>query len=208
MLDFTVLPQFIAVIMLFLLPPGQDMAYMVAVGFQGGRLAAVRAILGIGTGMSVYATGVSLGLGAVVESNPMILDAVRILGAAYLAWLAHQSIKHARSAVHGQTVEASGNWYLKGTVISITNPKIILFYLAVLPQFLGSASNSMAQMFMLGAVNVMSEVLLYGTLGLLAGSLHSKFTNSSKAPIVLNIIAGSVYLLLAIIIVVNLILSR
>lgn len=78
MVDFTVLPGFIAVILLFLLPPGQDMAYMIAVGLQGGRRAALKAILGIGTGMAVYAAAVVLGLGAIVNAYPLVLDAVRV----------------------------------------------------------------------------------------------------------------------------------
>ena len=64
MLDFTVLPAFIGVILVFLAPPGPDMTYMLAVGLQGGRAAAIRAILGIGTGMAAYAGAVAFGLGA------------------------------------------------------------------------------------------------------------------------------------------------
>ena len=56
MVDWTVLPAFLGVILVFLIPPGPDMAYMLAVGLQGGRRAAVKAILGIATGMSVYAS--------------------------------------------------------------------------------------------------------------------------------------------------------
>lgn len=197
MVDFTVLPGFIAVILLFLLPPGQDMAYMIAVGLQGGRRAALKAILGIGTGMAVYAGAVVLGLGAIVNAYPLVLDAVRVLGAAYLYWLAYQTIRHSRRDVHHQDDAMTGRWYLRGLLVSVTNPKIILFYLAVLPHFLGSASNSTTQMAMLGAVNILSEVVLYGSLGLLAGLFHSRFMRASNATFVLNLAAAAVYFLLA-----------
>jgi hypothetical protein len=81
MVDLTVLPGYVAAILLFLGPPGPDMAYMLAVGLEGGRRSAVKAILGIGTGMSVYAAAVVAGMGEIARSHPLTLDAVRIMGA-------------------------------------------------------------------------------------------------------------------------------
>lgn len=205
MVDFTVLPSFIAVIILFLLPPGQDMAYMFAVGLQGGRRAALKAIFGIGTGMAIYATGAVLGLSAIAESYPQVLVAVRIVGAAYLLWLAYQTVRHSRRTLHSQDGVVGGRWYLRGFLVSVTNPKIILFYLAVLPHFLGTATNSALQMTLLGAVNILSEVVLYGSLGLLAGVFHARFMRASNATFALNLVAATVYCLLAIVIVFDLV---
>ncbi len=70
MVDLTVLPGYVAMILLFLGPPGPDMAYMLAVGLEGGRRAAVKAILGIGTGMSVYVAAVVIGLGKIAQTYP------------------------------------------------------------------------------------------------------------------------------------------
>src|SRR5687767_14764105 len=82
MVDLTVLPGFIAVIMLFLVPPGPDMAYMLAVGLQGGRRAALAAIVGIGTGMTIYAAAVVAGIGQIAKSYPLLFDALKLVGAA------------------------------------------------------------------------------------------------------------------------------
>ncbi|GAB3292590.1 LysE family translocator [Parasphingorhabdus pacifica] len=168
-MDLTVLPGFIAVILLFLIPPGPDMAYMIAVGLQGGRRSALKAILGIGTGMSIYAAAVVVGLGKIAESHPLVLDSVRILGAAYLLWLTFVTLRKARSTISGDSEITTGRWYLRGMLVSLTNPKIMLFFLAVLPQFIGNADNPALQMAMLGAVDVLMEVVLYGGIGVLAG---------------------------------------
>ncbi|MFE5833153.1 LysE family translocator [Streptomyces sp. NPDC056488] len=197
MVDLSVLPGYIAVILLFLGPPGPDMAYMLAVGLEGGRRSALKAILGIGTGMSVYAAAVVAGLGEIARSHPSLLDAVRILGAAYLLWLAYTTLRSARRAIDGHGDVGSGRWYLRGLLISLTNPKIILFYLAVLPQFLGDAEDPGAQMALLGAINVLMEVVLYGGIGMLAGSFRTRLTGSSKATVVLNYAACAVYVVLA-----------
>ncbi len=197
MVDLTVLPSYVAVILLFLAPPGPDMAYMLAVGLEGGRLSALRAILGIGTGMSVYAAAAVAGMGEIARSHPSVLDAVRILGAAYLLWLAYSTMRSARRATnrHGDIV--TGRWYLRGVVVSLTNPKIILFYLAVLPQFIGSAGNPELQMTILGAINVLMEIILYGSIGILSGFFHARLTGSTKATAVLNYTACTVYVALA-----------
>lgn len=197
MVDFGVLPGFVAVILLFLIPPGPDMVYMFAVGLEGGRRSALKAILGIGTGMIVYATAVVIGVGKVAQSHPLLLDAVKVFGAAYLSWLAYVTIRSARRMASDSSGIPTGRSYLRGVLVSLTNPKLILFFLAVLPQFLGDAQNAGMQLAMLGAVNVLSEVLLYGSIGVLAGSLHSRFLGTRNAGVVLNYIAGAVYLALA-----------
>ncbi|MFJ4337383.1 LysE family translocator [Streptomyces sp. NPDC088915] len=197
MVDLSVLPGYIAVILLFLGPPGPDMAYMLAVGLEGGRRSALKAILGIGTGMCVYAAAVVAGLGEIARSHPSLLDAVRILGAAYLLWLAYTTLRSARRAIGGHGDVGTGRWYLRGLLISLTNPKIILFYLAVLPQFLGDAEDPGVQMALLGAINVLMEVVLYGGIGMLAGSFRTRLTGSSKATAVLNYGACAVYVVLA-----------
>jgi threonine/homoserine/homoserine lactone efflux protein len=197
MVDPTVLPGYIAVILLFLGPPGPDMAYMIAVGLEGGRRAALKAILGIGTGMSVYAAAVVIGIAKIVQSYPMVLNAVRIFGAAYLLWLAYQTMRHARRALSGHSDLRAGRWYLRGMFVSLTNPKIILFFLAVLPQFIGSAENPGLQMAVLGAIDVLMEIVLYGCIGILAGSFHARLTGSTKATTTLNYIACTVYVVLA-----------
>ncbi|MFE9449510.1 LysE family translocator [Streptomyces sp. NPDC006739] len=197
MVDLTVLPGYVAVIMLFLGPPGPDMAYMLAVGLEGGRRSAVKAILGIGTGMSLYAAATVAGLGEIARSYPLVLDAVRILGAAYLLWLAYVTVRHARRAISGHDDVKSGRWYLRGVLVSITNPKIILFFLAVLPQFIGSADDPGLQMTILGAIDILMEVILYGFIGVMAGFFHARLVDSTKATAVLNYMASTVYVLLA-----------
>ncbi|KOX37177.1 MULTISPECIES: LysE family translocator [unclassified Streptomyces] len=197
MVDLSVLPGYIAVILLFLGPPGPDMAYMLAVGLEGGRRSALKAILGIGTGMSVYAAAVVAGLGEIARSHPALLDAVRIVGAAYLLWLAYTTLRSARRAIGGHGDVRAGRWYLRGVLISLTNPKIILFYLAILPQFLGNAEAPGMQMALLGAINVLMEVVLYGSIGVLSGFFRTRLTGSSKATAVLNYGACAVYVVLA-----------
>ncbi|WP_318779838.1 LysE family translocator [Nesterenkonia halotolerans] len=184
-------------ILLFLIPPGPDMAFMVAVGLERGRRAAVTAILGIGTGMSLYAAGAVAGIGQLAQAHPLLFDLVKLLGAGYLIWLAIGTFRSARRATDGHEVSVTARPYVRGLLISLTNPKIILFFVAVLPQFMGRAQSTGLQLAMLGAVNVVMEVVLYGAIGVLAGTFNARFTSSRKGAATLSYIAGAVYLGLA-----------
>ncbi|MDJ0363463.1 LysE family translocator [Rhodococcus sp. H29-C3] len=197
MVDLTVLLGFVAIVMLFLAPPGPDMAYMIAVGLEGGRDAALKAILGIGTGMSMYATAVVVGLGRIAQTHPAALGTVKLFGAGYLLWLAYGTIRNASQSLTSHSRVVTDRWYWRGLLVSVTNPKIVLFFLAVLPQFIGAADNPALQMALLGAIDVLIEVILYGGIGLLAGVFQSRFMASEKATSILNYAAGAVYLGLA-----------
>lgn len=113
------------------------MAFMVAVGFERCRRAVVTAILGIGTGMSLYAEGTVAGIGQLAQAHPVLFDLVKLLGTGYLIWLAIGTLRSARRATTDHDVSITARPYVRGLLISLTNPKIILFFVAVLPQFLG-----------------------------------------------------------------------
>ncbi|MFY0405476.1 LysE family translocator [Solicola sp. PLA-1-18] len=200
MVDLGVLPGFVAAILLFLVPPGPDMAFMVAVGLGDGRRAAAHAILGIGAGMTVHAAVVVVGVGQVVQSHPGLLDAVKVLGAVYLLRLAWVTVRGARGRGAAPGPGSVVRPFRQGVVVSLTNPKVLLFFLAVLPQFLGGASSTAAQLAMLGSVNVLAEVLLYGAVGVLAGGLRSRLVDARRAGTSVSLLAGAVYATLGVVV--------
>lgn len=195
MLDVTVLPAFVAMILMFLAPPGPDMMLMITVGLQGGRTAALKAIAGIGTGMAIYAAAVVLGVGFVAARYPALISALELIGAGYLFWLAWSSARHANEAAMQPTI--SGRWYGRGLAVSLTNPKLMLFFAAVLPGFVGHAANVTGQLALLGAVNIALEVILYGSIGVFAAQFGDRLTRRPQAGANLHRIAAVVYALLA-----------
>jgi threonine/homoserine/homoserine lactone efflux protein len=151
-LDLSPLPEFLAAVGLILIAPGPDMAYMVAAGLAGGRSAATRAAFGITSGVTVYVVAVAAGLGALVARHTGALIGMQLVGAAYLAWLAYNTVQESRDGSE-LTAEAAGQqWFRRGFVVNLTNPKIALFFLAFLPQFLGTATSPALQLLMLGVL--------------------------------------------------------
>lgn len=197
MIDLAVLPLFLLASVLICVAPGTDMAYMLAVGISGGRGAALRASAGVALGVLVYSVAVAAGTGALVRQYPWTLNALRLAGVAYLAWLAAGAFRDARRGASFGAGAREGAWFRQGLVVNLTNPKMALFFLAFLPQFLGSATSSAAQFIVLGVCFMVIGYVVDTAVGLLAGTLQRRLAPASSAARTLSLLAGIVYLCLA-----------
>jgi threonine/homoserine/homoserine lactone efflux protein len=134
--------------------PGPGMLFILAQGLTGGSRAGRAAACGTATGMLVHTSAVALGLAAVLRTAPIAMDVLRFAAAAYLVWLAFQSLRKSEltPATAGEAVpDRFGPVYVRGLVNNLTNPKILLFYLAFLPQFVDPSLGRQAlQLFALG----------------------------------------------------------
>lgn len=139
--DLGVLPAFIAAVVVLLLAPGPDMAFIVATGLRDGRGGATRAALGITAAVSVYVVLTALGVGAFLAAAPGIAEVIQLGGAAYLSYLAWATWRSSGSPLE-PSPEQSANVFRRGFAVNIANPKIMLPFTAFLPQFLGEATEN------------------------------------------------------------------
>ena len=134
------------------LTPGPNMLLLVSRTLAQGRRAGLLTLAGTQTGLSFHIAAVAFGLAAVLVAVPLAYDAIRVAGALYLAWLAVQTWRErdAASANAPPPIPAS-RLYRDGVMSSVLNPKIALFELALLPQFVDPARGSvLAQTLILG----------------------------------------------------------
>lgn len=203
MLDVSVLPAFLLAVTVILVTPGPDMAFMVATGINQGRRAAVRGALGVTTAMTVWVLVAATGLGVALAQLPAALDAIRVAGAGYLLFLAITTWRHAGAPVaEAHTVP---NVFRRGFVVNITNPKIALFFVAFLPQFLGttggSGENPFAQILMLGLLLQLTGLLTDLAIGSAAGLFRDAVLSRPRVRYLLDGAAGTVYGALAVLLV-------
>lgn len=192
-IDLGVLPLFVAAVIVFLLAPGPDMAFMVATGLRDGRKGATRAALGITTGVSVYVVLTALGLGVFLAAAPGVADAIRIGGATYLAYLAYTTWRSSDSPLEASTVR-SADAFRRGFVVNIANPKIMLFFTAFLPQFLGDAAeHPVLQLLMLGLILQTLGLLADLAVGYAAGAIRDRVLHRMKARRLLQRLAAGAY---------------
>jgi threonine/homoserine/homoserine lactone efflux protein len=125
--------------------PGADMTFIIASAVRGGRRDGVIAALGVGAGALVHLVAAVLGLSAVLASSQAAFELIKWLGAAYLLWLAF-SLLRSRGATEGGPKPPSSPWRLfrAAMLVNILNPKVALFFLAFLPQFVDPAAQAPA----------------------------------------------------------------
>ncbi|PAY02425.1 lysine transporter LysE [Pseudoalteromonas sp. HM-SA03] len=126
--------------------PGPDVIYIVSNTMKGKMSAGLKAALGLGTGYFVHTIAACLGLSAIILSSAFAFSVVKWLGAAYLVFLGIQSLlsmwRGDSQLQLKQTEVATGNVFMQGVLVSVLNPKVALFFLSFLPQFVDLSAHS------------------------------------------------------------------
>ena len=175
------------------LTPGPDMAFCFGQGLAGGPRAALAADLGVCLGVMVHAMAAGLGLAALIATAPLAFEAIRWVGVAYLLWLAWQLFTAppgTKAAVPIRPARA----FRDGLITNLTNPKVALFVLAFLPQFVDPGRGRLAlQFLMLGAVIVGFGFFVNGAVGVFAGRLGQMAARSGRAETALRRLTGALF---------------
>lgn len=160
--EASVLIPFAAACVVLAITPGPDMALFVGRALSYGRAAGFACMAGALTGILVHTALVALGLAALMKAAPAAFWALKIAGAAYLVWLAFDALKNGSSFTAVRNASATRKplirHYLTGLGINLLNPKIVMFFLTFLPQFVSAADpDAVGKLFFLGAMfNVVS----------------------------------------------------
>ncbi|MBA2919485.1 LysE family translocator [Sphingomonas sp. MAH-20] len=118
--------------------PGADMTFVITAGARGGRRAGVIAALGIGVGTFAHILAAVLGLSALLMASETLFDALKLIGAAYLLYVAVSLVRGGRDA--GAAPVPAHRLFRSAVLVNLTNPKVALFFLAFLPQFVDPAA--------------------------------------------------------------------
>lgn len=183
------------------LAPGPDNIFLVTQSALYGRSRGLLVMLGLCTGLLFHSTVVALGVAVIFKTSVPAFTLLKFLGAAYLLYLAWQAFRASPMEMGPGAPEEKKEGrklYFRGIIMNITNPKVGIFFLAFLPQFTDPERGSLSiQMLFLGGIFILSTILVFGSLALLAGSLGQFLGKSAKAQKVLNRIAALIFLGLA-----------
>lgn len=192
--------QFLLTALVVVLAPGTGVIFTIAIGLGRGSKAALWAALGCTLGIVPALLGAALGLAAVMHTSALLFNTMKIAGVVYLLYLAWQSVKEGGSlAVRAETTVSSG-WTIcrRAALINVLNPKLSIFFLALLPPFLsGNASTATAEMFMLGGVFMTITFAVFVIYGLFAAQARDLLLSSERAMRWLNRGFSTVFVLLA-----------
>lgn len=195
-----VLLAFFGISVLLCLTPGPDNVFVLLQSALHGRRAGLSVVLGLCTGLLVHTSAVALGLAALVAASETAFTVLKLAGAAYLLWLAWQSFRAPAGPLVGHT-EAPGlrRMLLRGVAMNLSNPKVTIFFLAFLPQFVDRGRGGTGeQVLWLGAVFIAATLLTFGAIAVSAASFGHLLQRSVRAQRALNWAAGLVFAGLAV----------
>lgn len=197
MIDWGVLLAFIPAAVALNLTPGADMMFCVGQGLRGGPRAALAANAGIAAGGMTHAIVAGLGLGAVVAAHPGLFDLIRWVGVAYLLVLAVQALRGGALPKEAP-VGSTGRAFRAALVVNLTNPKVVLFFLAFIPQFVDPAHAVLPQFLIFGAVLNLGGLVVNGLAGVFAGGLGRRLTHSPRFARGLGLASAGIFTALAV----------
>ncbi|MGO3570475.1 MAG: LysE family translocator [Serratia grimesii] len=141
---------------LLTLTPGLDTALLLRTATVEGRKQAVHAALGISVGCLIWGAAVAFGLGALIAVSELAYDILKYCGAAYLTWLGINMLLRPRKqfAVAATSGKPASNWFLKGILGNALNPKVGIFYVSFLPQFIPQGHSPVIWTFALVSIHM------------------------------------------------------
>ncbi|MFZ4107889.1 MAG: LysE family translocator [Candidatus Planktophila sp.] len=207
------LTEYLVAAMVIMLAPGPSVLFTIARAIAWGRKTAVATVAGNALGMFVLSVFVALGLGPILQRSDVAYKSVQWGGGLYLMYLGVDAINHRR--VHAADMTNQGDIapsvrrsIRDGFWVGALNPKAIVFYAAVLPQFIDRERGSVtAQLILLGAIFSILAFLSDGTWGILAGTARQWLATDPKRLEKMRATGGSVMILLGIAVLISAIVS-
>jgi len=197
-------PEYLVAAILIILAPGPSVLFAIARAIAWGRATAIATVAGNALGMFSLSILIAFGLGPILEESDLAFLSVQILGGLYLIYLGIDALRH--SKVHAEDMVNQGDIrpsaiksIKDGFWVGALNPKGLVFFAAILPQFLDKNSENLtAQLLIMGATFALLAFLGDGTWGVLAGTVRIWMANSPIRLIRLRQLGGVVIVLLGI----------
>ncbi len=196
---------FMGVMMVLAVTPGPANLFSVAAGIERGRRAALIAVLGMNTATLVWFAAAALGLGALVAALPQVFRVVAIGGALYVAWLGVSSVRGAfasrpEAAVTEDRTHLRRPAFVDGFLVQLANPKIVLFFSAVLPPFMDAERPAAPQLAVFACVVVGMDLITMSAYGL-GGAALARRMSEPRFRRAFGVIVGVLLLMASVLIV-------
>ena len=197
MLDWSTLFYFITASAVITLAPGPDIIFLITQSINHGVRAGVATALGLSSGNLIHTLAVPLGISIIFQTSTLAFEALKIFGVCYLLYLAYGAIVNTDNTP-ADSKDTHRSLYMRGVLMNVLNPKVALFFIAFLPQFVTSDEVGVElQMIFYGLTFTLIVVVIFTSISLFAGKA-ANFFNHSKSKKSLNFITALIFVALAI----------
>ena len=177
--------------------PGPDNMMVLSIGMAKGRLPGIAFGLGCALGCLSHTLLAVLGVSALIAASPEAFKALKVCGGLYLVWLGVNALRSAGGASVGKASndrQSPRKLFLKGIVANAINPKVILFFLSFLPQFVVPGHGSVAaQMAWLGIIFTLQAGVTFGLLGYFSGTVGQWINTSPRLGTAMDRLTGVIF---------------
>lgn len=182
-MNYEILLSFVASVTALAISPGPDNIFVLMQSVVHGKKYGLATLAGLMTGCIIHTTLVAFGVSAIITNTPAIFYGIKILGAAYLLFLAYKVyISSSDISMTSENIERKSPMQLfkTGFLMNVLNPKVTIFFVALFPGFLFSDSlSTVIQFYVLGGLFIATSFVIFSTIAFLAGSL-SVYIKSNK----------------------------
>lgn len=191
---------FVLVSLTMALTPGPAMMYCINTSIDHGKRAGILAAMGVELGTFIYVLITALGLAALILASPMIYSGLRILGALYLLYLAYKALPRQKILTAKSAIKSKSSTVLTGITVNITNPKILLFFITLLPQFVPTDYRNIKIFFFLGLAFNLCGFMANSSAAIFSHRLKYKFAQSisKKTSHFIQYIPSAIFFLIAV----------
>jgi threonine/homoserine/homoserine lactone efflux protein len=200
LLSIETIITFITASVVLSLVPGPDNLFVMSNSALKGWRIGFYTTLGLCTGLIGHTILVGIGVSVIFQTSTMAFNGLKIIGALYLVYLAWLSVQNKEINIGGANENStSRSYYFTGVIMNLTNPKVAIFFLVFLPQFINSNNDNVtSQIFLLGLLFICSAFFVFTTIAYLSSFLEGILKKSKTVNKNLNLLAAIIYIALAI----------
>ena len=203
-LETTTFFYFVAASVLLTIAPGPDILYLLTKSLASGARSGIILAAGLVSGIIFHTFLVMVGVAAIIQNSPLAMAALKIFGAAYLLFLAYKSFTAAKLGKKISMKKSDGeisaiSIYRRGVLMNVLNPKVLLFFLAFLPQFVNlSSENASTQIILLGVTFAIQAFIIFSAIAIGAGKVRKLLLQKKNLGRTLNFVEAVVLAIIAV----------
>ena len=192
---------FLATSIAITMAPGPDNLQVLARGISQGRAAGLVAALGFAAGITFHTTLAALGVAALLRSSPIAFEVIKLAGAAYLVWIGIKALRsQGLATAHERPPQPLMAVFRQSVLGNLLNPKVTLFFIVFLPQFVQphGTQSVMVQMLELGVLFMLQTVVVFSLFGVCAGMIGGWLKRRPRVGVWLDRLAGATFIAIGI----------
>jgi threonine/homoserine/homoserine lactone efflux protein len=194
-LPLTEIFSFILASIILAFTPGPDVIFVIVTSLSNGFKTAFKFILGLSTGIILHTFLITVGISTLVSQSQYGLLVLKVFAIVYLLYLAYKTYIHRKDAIHLNENNKVDNYFIRGFIMNVTNPKVLLFFLAFFPQFATiDQSGYQQRLIILGGLFILVTLLVFSSIAWISAKGSKKIIQNPSYSLFINWLAIVVFM--------------